>query len=166
MRTNEEIIAAQDEDIKNLVKQVQDLTTLLDDVKESCVFNIDPAVIKSSFKVNYFYFGQGYIYRCHLMAITYNMYSNKFEARYTITGMFTIKTKRYDYYNGHRNFKSVYNYTDALTLLSKRLKKAVAFNDPALIDHLNAANKFIMYNRDFTNNRSFDEDVHQGVIHF
>ena len=38
MKTNEEIIAAQDEDIKNLVKQVQYLTTLIDDVKESCGF--------------------------------------------------------------------------------------------------------------------------------
>lgn len=100
------------------------------------------------------------------MAITYNMYSNKFEARYTITGMFTIKTKKYDHYNGHRNFKSVYNYTDALTLFSKRLKKAIASNDPALIDQLNAANKFIMYNADFTNNRSFDDDIRHGVINF
>lgn len=166
MRTNEEIIAAQDEDIKNLVKQVQDLTTLIDVVKENCGFNVDTDAIKSSFKENYFYFGQGYIYRCHLMAITYNMYSDKFEARYTITGLFTIKTKTYEHYNGHRNFKSVYNYTDALTLLSKRLKRAVASNDPALIDQLNAANKFIMYNIDFTNNKRFEEDLRQGVINF
>ena len=153
MMSNEELIKAQDEDIKNLLARIKDLEAASKSNPDNVI--LSTADCPYHFKENYFYIGSSwnYVYRVHLMYVLYNQYRKEYEWAFKITGTF-YRGRGFDQNSGKRHLKQVLSWVEAVDKLDAKITKD-SFKGINVSDLLEIKD-FLMNNQDMNNNEAYN----------